>query len=60
MSDATVFLNWIDIICSVIAAVVAVVAFRTAKQTHNSQMEHNRQSVRPILNIVVDDYEDHI
>lgn len=51
-------INWIDIIISVSSLFLSVVAVIISVITYRSQKEHNKNSVRPILNIVLGDYED--
>ncbi len=50
--------NWIDIGTSFFSLVLSVVAIIISINTYRSQKEHNKNSVRPILNIVLGDYED--
>lgn len=53
-------ISWPDIIiafCSLLTSVVAVVI---SINTYQSQKEHNKNSVRPILDIVLGDYEDNL
>lgn len=50
--------NWIDIGTSIFSLVLSVVAIIISINTYRSQKEHNKNSVRPILNIVLGDYED--
>ncbi|MBD5560219.1 MAG: hypothetical protein HDQ87_07685 [Clostridia bacterium] len=52
--------DWFDWIFSPASFIVAVAAFVIAKRTHDAQKLHDRQSVRPILNIVVGDYEENL
>ena len=51
-------INWIDIGISIFSLVTSVVAIIISINTYRSQKEHNKNSVRPILNIVLGDYED--
>lgn len=50
--------NWVDIITSVSSLILSVVAVVISIITYRSQKEHNKNSVRPILDIVLGDYED--
>ena len=50
--------NWIDVGTSIFSLVLSVVAIIISINTYRSQKEHNKNSVRPILNIVLGDYED--
>ena len=50
--------NRIQIVISVCSLVTSIVAIIIAIITYKSQVRHNKNSVKPILNIVVGDYED--
>ena len=50
--------SWIDVIISACTLFISVVAVIISINTYRSQKEHNKNSVRPILNIVLGDYED--
>lgn len=51
-------ISWIDVIISVCSLLISVIAGIISINTYRSQKEHNKNSVRPILNIVLGDYED--
>lgn len=51
-------INWIDVITSACSLLISVIAVIISINTYRSQKEHNKNSVRPILNIVLGDYED--
>ena len=50
--------NWIDVGTSIFSLAISVVAIIISINTYRSQKEHNKNSVRPILNILLGDYED--
>ena len=56
----TLVRDWFDWVFSPASLVVAVAAFVVAKRTHEAQKLHDRQSVLPILNITVGDYEENL
>lgn len=52
--------DWVQItisVCSILTSIVAVIISIT---TYKSQVEHNKNSVRPIIDIIFGDYEDDI
>ena len=52
--------NWIQIVISIFSVVTSIVAIVIAIITYKSQVRHNKNSVKPILNIIVGDYEDRL
>lgn len=52
--------NWFDAAIAISSIVLSLVAIIISIITFRSQKEHNKNSVRPILNIVFGDYEDDI
>lgn len=52
--------NWVDILFTAASILISIVAVFISVQTFRSQKEQNKNSVRPILNVSVGDYEDNI
>lgn len=50
--------DWTQITLSVCSIIISIAAVVTSVITYLSQKKHNKNSVRPILNIVIGDYED--
>ena len=44
-------ISWIDVIISICSLLISVIAGIISINTYRSQKEHNKNSVRPILNI---------
>ena len=53
-------INWVDILFTAASILISIVAVFISVQTFRSQKEQNKNSVRPILNVSVGDYEDNI
>ena len=52
--------NWVDILFTAASILISIVAVFISVQTFRSQKEQNKNSVCPILNVSVGDYEDNI
>lgn len=52
--------SWVDILFTAASILISIVAVFISIQTFRSQKEQNKNSVRPILNVSVGDYEDNI
>ena len=50
-------ISWVDVAISVCSLVISAAAVVISLTTYWSQKEHNKNSVRPILNITFGDYE---
>ena len=50
--------NWFDIITTVLTIAVSLIAIWISLRTYKSQIIHDRNSVRPIIDIVIGYYED--
>lgn len=52
--------NWVDIFISIGSIIISTVAVFISIITYKSQKKHNKNSVRPILNVILGDYEDNL
>lgn len=50
-------ISWVDVAISVCSLVISAAAVAISLTTYQSQKEHNKNSVRPILNVIFGDYE---
>lgn len=49
--------DWMQIIISVSSILTSIIAIIISITTYRSQVQHNKNSVKPILNIILGDYE---
>ncbi len=52
--------NWLQLSISVSSIITSVIAIVISITTYKSQVRHNKNSVKPILNIICGDYENDI
>lgn len=53
-------IDWVQIIMSCSSILISLIAIIISINTYKSQVRHNKNSVKPILNIVCGDYENNI